>query len=61
MSRPERRKQLELEADERRMTEAREYDRKQALTMWERIEESNASEDIKEILHLLAEKVGLEQ
>jgi hypothetical protein len=28
--------------------------------MWERIEESDASSDVKDILHRLAEKLGME-
>ena len=39
---------------------AGEQERKAALSMWGRIEEAEASADVKEILHLLAEKVGLE-
>ena len=44
---------------ERRIREG-EARRKEALTMWERIEEADASADVKEILHMIAEKVGLE-
>lgn len=34
--------------------------RKAALSMWSRIEETDASDDLKEILHKLAEACGLE-
>ena len=50
------------EAEWQRNYEARQLEeaRKAALNMWERIEESDASDDVKEILHMLAEKAGLE-
>ena len=35
--------------------------RKAALTMWERIEEADCSADVRDILHRLAEKLGMEQ
>ena len=38
----------------------RELARKEALDMWNRIHESDASEDVKDILHRLARHVGLE-
>ena len=38
----------------------REQARKEALNMWNRIDESDASEDVKDILHRLAQHVGLE-
>jgi hypothetical protein len=34
--------------------------RRANLTIWERIEESDASDSVKELLHMLAEKCGLE-
>ena len=34
--------------------------RRTRLTMWERIEESDASDSVKEILHMIAEQCGLE-
>jgi hypothetical protein len=43
--------------EEARLTEEA---RRARLTMWERIEESDASESVKELLHMLAEKCGLE-
>ena len=54
--RDEKRKEWEVESARL----AQERDRRAALTMWERIEESDASADVKEILYLLAEKSGLE-
>ena len=56
----ERRKEREAEwatEDEARRAEER---RKAALSMWERIEEMDGQNDIREILHMLAEKLGLE-
>jgi hypothetical protein len=47
---------LNKEYDDRRKEEAR----KEALTMWERIEEAEANKDVKDILHRLAEKLGME-
>jgi hypothetical protein len=38
----------------------RERHRKDALIMYDRIEESDASDDVKDILHRIAEQCGLE-
>lgn len=50
------------EAQMMRDEEARliEESRRARLTMWARIEESDASESVKEILHMLAEQCGME-
>jgi thymidylate kinase len=55
--RKEREAEFEKEQDARRVEEAR----KDALTMWERIEEADANDDMKDILHRLASHIGLEQ
>lgn len=34
--------------------------RRASLSTWERIEEADASPDVKEILHMIAEKLGME-
>ena len=39
---------------------AAEFHRRDSLSMYDRIEESDASEDVKDILHRLARHVGLE-
>lgn len=54
--RAEQQAHLDKEYDARRAEEAR----KDALTMWERIEEADLSEDTKDILHRFAEKLGME-
>jgi hypothetical protein len=54
--RRERERQYEIEDEARR----REQARKDALTMWERIEEAKDVSDMKEILHMLAQEMGLE-
>lgn len=54
--REEREARLLAESEERE----REEKRKAALTMWERIEEADASADVKEILHMMAQKLGME-
>ena len=60
MSSPHRRaeRQAEFEAEQERRR--REEVRRAALTMWERIDEAEASSDVKELLHMFAEKLGLE-
>lgn len=52
-----RREAERLATEEARLEEEA---RRSRLTMWERIEESDASESVKELLHMLAEKCGLE-
>lgn len=54
MSSPERRrqKQLELEEEQRRLEIERQ--RKDSLTMYQRIEECAVADDLKDILHRLA-------
>jgi hypothetical protein len=60
MSRPARRKEL-AERYERECAAMRaEEARKDGLSMWERIEEADCSADVKDILHRLAEKLGME-
>ena len=57
----ERRREREAERaaeDAVRETEER---RRAALSMWERIEEVDADSTVKEILHMLAAHMGLEQ
>jgi hypothetical protein len=52
----EKRLQRDAEYEERRLEQAR----KEALSMFGRIEEAEASEDVKDILHRIARHVGLE-
>ncbi len=59
-SKDESRERRRMAFEERLERDAKERDRKATLTMWERIEEADASADVKEILHMLAEKLGLE-
>jgi hypothetical protein len=56
----ERNAKYEREEAEQRREEAREEARKEALSMWERIEEADASADVKDILHRIACQTGLE-
>ena len=60
MSSTQRRKERELEREAEDRARTIEYARRAALNMWERIEEADASPDVKEILHMLAGKMGLE-
>lgn len=60
MSSPERRKHLQEQRDREYEANRAEQARKDALGMWERIEESDASADVKDILHRLAAKLGME-
>lgn len=55
-----RRREREVEMRVQDEARRREEARRAALSMYERISESDASADVKEILHMLAEKVGLE-
>lgn len=60
MSSKQRRAELEAEWEAKQASNERERARREALTMWERIEESDASPDVKDILHRMAEHLGLE-
>lgn len=60
MSSPERRAQQAKEFEQQQQERANEQLRKTRLTMWERIEEANASDDVKDILHRICEKIELE-
>lgn len=51
-------REKEAEAEDRRRSEERA--RKEALPMYLRIEEAAVDDDLKEILHIFAEKLGLE-
>lgn len=51
---------MEAEWEAKQASNERERARREALTMWERIEESDASPDVKDILHRMAEHLGLE-
>lgn len=59
-TRDERRARQEAEFNAEYEKRQREVARKAALTMWERIEEAEASDDVKDILHRIAVHVGLE-
>ena len=58
--REQRRREREQEFNEEIAKQRKEEHRRLLLTMWERIEESGADWKVKEILHMLAEKIGLE-
>lgn len=60
MSSPERRKQRETERDAQWQADAKERARKDNLEMYWRIEEADASADVKDILHRIATHAGLE-
>jgi hypothetical protein len=51
MSSKERRKELKLEWEIEQEALEKEAARKEALTLYERIDESDASDDVKDILH----------
>jgi NTP pyrophosphatase (non-canonical NTP hydrolase) len=59
-SQKERRARREREDRERWGSQERENARLASLTMGERIEVSDASSSVKELLHMLAEAAGLE-
>ena len=60
MSSKERKAELAAEYEKAtRLREAEEF-RKSKLSMWGRIEEADASDSVKEILHMLAQSVGEE-
>lgn len=61
MSSKERRAELEREFEARQAKQREEELRKEALSMWGLIEESDASEDVKHILHKMAQHIGMEQ
>ncbi len=56
----ERRKERQAEWDAEDQVRRQEEARKAALSMYERIQEMDGQNDIREILHMLAEKLGLE-
>lgn len=60
MSSKERRAEKQREWEAQQAAANVERCRKEALTMYERINESDASEDVKDILHRIAQHVGLE-
>lgn len=60
MSSPRRRLERQMERELEEQREAAERARKDALSMWERIEEVRTVEDVKEILHLLTAMLGAE-
>src|ERR1700722_17194090 len=57
MSSPQRRKELKAEREIAEKLRDDEDLRKANLSIWERIEETDASRDVKNILHLFAEKL----
>jgi hypothetical protein len=61
MTNPRRRAELQAQRDREWDERAREQSRKDALSMFMRIEEADASEDVKDILHRLAQAAGLEE
>lgn len=60
MSSPQRRREKELERHAEDEAREQEQRRINSLAMWERIEEFGGNEEMKTILHALAEKCGLE-
>lgn len=60
MSSPARRKELEKIREKEDQDRRNEERRRAGLSMWERIEESGASWQVREILHMLAEKLEIE-
>jgi hypothetical protein len=59
-SEKERRARRERESNEREEKRLADEGREARLTMWERIEQCDADESVKKILHMLAESTGLE-
>ncbi len=53
-NRNEKRRLRQEEADREHENRMAEHRRKDSLTMWERIEELNESQEVKDILHRLA-------
>jgi thymidylate kinase len=60
MSSPERKAQRQAEFDAEDQKRRAEDYRKEKLSMWERIEEADASEDVKDILHRITTFLVLE-
>ena len=58
MSSPKRRKELAAEWAIEEAALRAEETRKDALSMWDRIEEAGASRDVKDILHRLDERMA---
>ena len=56
----ERRAEKRAQWEEEQRAQEAEHARRAGLTMWERIEEFVPDEELKNILHKLAEKCGLE-
>lgn len=61
MSSTARRREKRIELEKQPAADEIEQRRKNSLTMWERIEESDASTDVKDVLHRMAEFLGLEK
>lgn len=55
MSRPERRRELQEQFDREYAAQQREEARKMSLSLWQRIEEVASIEDVKDVLHRLAQ------
>ena len=60
MTSKETKKRDEDEFNKRREAERIEFVRKDQLSMWQRIEEANTIDDVKDILHRMAETLKLE-
>ena len=60
MSSPQRRAEMRAKYEQEEILARKEQARKDALCMYDRIAESDASSDVKDILHRLAEELGLE-
>ena len=60
MTSPIRRKELTEQYEREAAIRRAEESRKDSLTMYERIEEADCNIDVKDILHRLAEKLGME-
>lgn len=56
----ERRREREAAFEAQRETESRERERLAARSMFEKIEDASSVSDLKEILHAIANKLGLE-
>lgn len=59
MSSPARRKELAALWEKEQVAQRAEEARKDALSMWQRIDESDASADVKDILHRLDERQAI--
>jgi biotin synthase-like enzyme len=60
MSSPARRREREAQYEAEQLAAARERERRAARSMWEKIEDARDMSDVREILHEIAEKLGLE-